>query len=195
MADSRKCGYCREIGHARPVCPTLHAQRRKIFDHAVSQRKRVYKEMVVAGYGVGAMIEAKSYNSNVRGIITGYAGGIDRMDTYSMNRVRYSKQVNVVYHTPVKSDYTYVGFQIAILGGGVGDIHLPYISFFYNEKEYETRTYGARILAPSYDMDESLTDAAFENNIVIHDRLALPIDMVGVPAYEASRLIRKNLLK
>jgi len=194
MATERKCGYCRAEGHIKRNCEMLHSQRRQVFEHEVQTRKNVYEDLVKSGYGVGALIQSKSYNGQVSGVVTTYANSIPRLSYYNTRRIKYSKQVKINFFYPVKTDYHYVGFDVAILGGGVGAVSSPYCSLFWPEEQEAFRTYGAKILSPSYDFDERVTDATFEQKIIVPERLILPIDKIGLRDYDTVYLHRKNLI-
>lgn len=193
--SERKCGYCRDEGHIKRNCSMLHEQRRTLFTHVVANRKRIYKELIESGYGVGALVEAKSYNGSFKGIITTFANSIPLYESYNTKRIKYSKQVRINYVHPRKDEYHYVGFQIAVLGGGVHTVSIPYCSLYWStEGEFEKRTYGARILSPSYDLDETVGDEVFEKDIFIHERLTLAVDKVGLGMYEDAKLHKKNII-
>lgn len=193
MASERKCGYCQYAGHIKRNCEMLHSQRRKLFDHVVRTRKLVHERLVQSGYGVGALVAVKSYNANDNGIITTYANYMPRMNYWASKNIKYSKQVRLNLITPLPEEYHYVGFDIAVLGGGVRTVSNPYCSLFMTDAEFQVRTYGSKVISPSYDMDERITDELIEKNIIIPERLVLPIDKVGLGQYEDVKLLRKNL--
>ena len=194
MATERKCGYCRDSGHIKRNCDMLHGQRAAIFNHEVQMRKRVYQDLVAGGYGVGALIESKAWNGTRTGVVTTYVNSIPRLSYYNTRRIKYSKQVKINYFVPTREEYHYVGFDFAILGGGTDSVSSPYCSLFWPYEQERHRSYGAKVLSPSYDLDERVTDDIFEQKISLPDRLVLPVDMVGLKEYEMAYLHRKNLL-
>jgi hypothetical protein len=172
----------------------LHGQRAAIFNHEVQMRKRVYQDLVAGGYGVGALIESKAWNGARTGVVTTYVNSIPRLSYYNTRRIKYSKQVKINYFVPTREEYHYVGFDFAILGGGTDSVSTPYCSLFWPYEQERHRSYGAKVLSPSYDLDERVTDDIFEQKISLPDRLILPVDMVGLKEYETAYLHRKNLL-
>lgn len=192
MKSERRCGYCRDSGHIKRNCEELHSLRRNIFDHTITQRKSVYNMLVESGYGVGALVAWKSYNFNANGIIITHADSIPSQDFFSYRRIKYTKQVRVAYQFPQKTDYHYAGFNAAILGGGVSTVSLPMCSFYLGEK-YDNASYGVKILSPSNDYDERVSENTFYKNIIIPERLQLPCDKVGLGEYDTVYLLPKNI--
>lgn len=97
--SSRKCGYCRELGHFAGQCPTKNNLIRVIRAHVGLQRKHIFRMLRESGWGVGAIVNGYSWyeGRNVAGIIT--AENLQNAVLYNnrmieQNNVKYSKMVS-----------------------------------------------------------------------------------------------------
>jgi hypothetical protein len=189
MASSRKCGYCQMAGHIKRNCPTFHLQRKEVFLHTVAMRKKIYSELVERGYGVGALLRIKGYGGEKNSIIMSYADNITRWEFMGYRPIRYSKQVRLMPHTPTFDEWHYVSFKVHSSGQGGSQVETASLSLcnmVLPYDEFEQMNYASFVLSPSNDYDARVTDAIFEENIRLHDRLRLPTEKDGI-------LYRKNV--
>ena len=97
--STRLCGYCRGTGHNYTACEERLGLIDTIRRHVGSERRRIVEMMIAGGFGVGALVEAWSYEDgcNVTCVITDpNAAAIGRRYTLVEYRnVKYSKKVRV----------------------------------------------------------------------------------------------------
>jgi len=58
-APTRKCGYCKELGHMRRHCETLTADKARLVDLTLDYRNKLVDEVVDQGIGKGALVASK----------------------------------------------------------------------------------------------------------------------------------------
>ena len=58
-APTRKCGYCKELGHMRRHCETLTADKARLVDLTLDYRNKLVDEVVDQGIGKGALLATK----------------------------------------------------------------------------------------------------------------------------------------
>ena len=56
---TRKCGYCKELGHMRRHCETLTADKARLVDLTLDYRNKLVDEVVDQGIGKGALLASK----------------------------------------------------------------------------------------------------------------------------------------
>ena len=58
-APTRKCGYCKDLGHMRRHCETLAADKANLVDLTLDYRNKLVDEVVDQGIGKGALVATK----------------------------------------------------------------------------------------------------------------------------------------
>jgi len=58
-APTRKCGYCKELGHMRRHCETLTADKARLVEVTLDYRNKLVDEVVDQGIGKGALLASK----------------------------------------------------------------------------------------------------------------------------------------
>ena len=58
-APTRKCGYCKELGHMRRHCETLTADKARLVEVTLDYRNKLVDEVVMQGIGNGALVASK----------------------------------------------------------------------------------------------------------------------------------------
>lgn len=59
--SSRKCGYCREIGHISNVCPIRNGQLEDYSRHIVNEKRALHHLVMNSGLGIGSILRFKDY--------------------------------------------------------------------------------------------------------------------------------------
>ena len=147
MAESRRCGYCREVGHQVRHCVTKQGERELIKKFVYSEPLEIYKALCRAGFGEGAMLKIGdklaqvlpydtelTYSSwgNNRWKTTFLDSLIkDSTDLITYKKVKYSKQVVFKLNSPMPENdirtadryhsngqYVYVDVPVLILKNG-----------------------------------------------------------------------------
>ena len=58
-APTRKCGYCKDLGHMRRHCETLAADKARLVEVTLDYRNKLVDEVVMQGIGNGALVASK----------------------------------------------------------------------------------------------------------------------------------------
>jgi len=58
-APTRKCGYCKDLGHMRRHCETLTADKARLVEVTLDYRNKLVDEVVDRGIGKGALVATK----------------------------------------------------------------------------------------------------------------------------------------
>ena len=123
MSESRLCGYCRQPGHRKPVCPTMHEQRNLVLTHTPKERKRLLQYLGRLGLGNGALVgfDANYWDTprvNNIGIIHDF-GWVSDCNFMDVRNIKYSKQV-VLTPRDLRKDYEYRSIHVQYMETGSG---------------------------------------------------------------------------
>lgn len=170
--SNMKCGYCRVVGHRRPVCPLLHAQRREIYTNTVNQRKELYSLACKRGFGNGAIVRYTEWGTTHVGTVMDLEECIPLWQFYTYNRVKYTKQTRPTYNSIADAPYLQHIFKV-LLDGGMEHAHAT------TARIMGDTSYGNRweALSPSYDEYE-VGDSVWSSRICISRRIGLGDELV-----------------
>jgi len=59
VKSTRKCGYCKELGHMRRHCETLTADKARLVELTLDYRNKLADEVIDQGIGKGALVATK----------------------------------------------------------------------------------------------------------------------------------------
>lgn len=118
MAESRRCGYCRQVGHRVTDCVQKNGERDLIKRHWLSEPIAIYQAICKIGLGPGAMLregenslyQVLDYNTSFRRQSWGGHSFessflremmINGSDLITYKKVKYSKQVHFSLNSPM----------------------------------------------------------------------------------------------
>lgn len=193
---SKQCGYCRMVGHDVRGCEIKKNQILTIQRHIGRERKTLHDLTVSNGYGVGAMVQARTYRGVEPCVITSlvdtFKGNLyyNTEVEWRMHRYRKSVCATLSWWSGEKLDYglnvpdDYVRFKIvnhmAIVVRPLNDLsdHLfatVDLNNFSGRTKMDDRFSGywgsnfCTLLAPSNDTD--VTSEHLTETFQIHERL------------------------
>lgn len=100
MSD-RLCGYCRQGGHTANKCELKNGQIHDILAHAAGERKYMHDLLLRNGYGIGAILRAKSDYTGEEKIyvIRSHENLFMYVSMYDQRNIKYEKGVRVTLNS------------------------------------------------------------------------------------------------
>lgn len=105
--SSRKCGYCRDVGHMSNVCPVRLGQIDDIKRHYVGERRALHEMVVRDGLGIGSIFKMKDYADNMFiCTIRSHNSIVDNNSFIDSRDMRYMKSTRITYNAYSRVKHT-----------------------------------------------------------------------------------------